>query len=234
MKNTSLISTIIFSLALCIAAVIVSVSIANIGKPIRTVYVKGLCEIEKPADHVIWPIAQVEMGNNLPLISTKLNHKNNLIVQFLKKGGINDSEISVNSIEVEDRDTQTYTEAKSQFRYKVTQVITVSSKNVDSVRNLIDKQNELLKNEIHLSDDKWNYQVDYSFNDLELVKPLMIQMATKNARATAQKFAEDSDSKIGKIKTASQGQLSINPRDKYTPHIKKLRVVTSVEFFLED
>ena len=62
----------------------------------------------------------------------------------------------------------------------------------------------------------------------------MIDEATQNARAAAQKFAEDSESKLGKIKTASQGQFSVEDRDENTPHIKKVRVVTSVQYFLED
>lgn len=35
----------------------------------------------------------------------------------------------------------------------------------------------------------------------------MIEEATKNARAAAIKFAKDSDSELGKIKRAYQGQI---------------------------
>jgi uncharacterized protein len=36
------------------------------------------------------------------------------------------------------------------------------------------------------------------------------------------------------MKTARQGQFSITNRDSNTPHIKKVRVVTSVEYYLSD
>ena len=62
----------------------------------------------------------------------------------------------------------------------------------------------------------------------------MIDEATKNARSAAEKFAKDSDSKLGKIKTATQGVFSIEDRDENTPYIKKVRVVTNVQYFLED
>jgi hypothetical protein len=62
----------------------------------------------------------------------------------------------------------------------------------------------------------------------------MIDEATKNARTAAEKFAKDSDSKLGKIKTATQGVFSIEDRDENTPYIKKVRVVTNVQYFLED
>ena len=58
--------------------------------------------------------------------------------------------------------------------------------------------------------------------------------ATQNARKAADKFAEDSHSKLGKIKTASQGQFSIDDRDQYTPQIKTVRVVSTIEYYLKD
>ena len=62
----------------------------------------------------------------------------------------------------------------------------------------------------------------------------MIEEATKNARQAAAKFAEDSESKLGKIKKANQGQFSITDRDANTPYIKKVRVVTTIDYSLED
>jgi hypothetical protein len=62
----------------------------------------------------------------------------------------------------------------------------------------------------------------------------MIEEATKNARAVAEKFARDSNSKLGKIKSASQGEFSIEDRDSYTPYIKQVRVISTVEYYLSD
>ena len=62
----------------------------------------------------------------------------------------------------------------------------------------------------------------------------MIAEATKNARATAQRFADDSESKLGKIRTADQGQFSIDSRDSNTPWLKNVRVVTTVIYNLKD
>ena len=62
----------------------------------------------------------------------------------------------------------------------------------------------------------------------------MIAEATKNAREAANKFGEDSGSRLGRIKTATQGQFSINDRDQFTPYIKTIRVVTYVDYYLED
>jgi hypothetical protein len=61
----------------------------------------------------------------------------------------------------------------------------------------------------------------------------MIEEATKNARNAAEKFAKDSGSSIGKIKNARQGLFEISNRDQFTPYIKKIRVVTNVDYYLE-
>ena len=61
-----------------------------------------------------------------------------------------------------------------------------------------------------------------------------IEEATRNARESAQKFAADSKSSLGKIRRANQGQFSISDRDASTPHIKRVRVVSTIEYYLQD
>ena len=72
------------------------------------------------------------------------------------------------------------------------------------------------------------------FTKLNDLKPVMIEEATKNARAVAEKFAQDSKSRLGKIKSASQGQFSVEDQDGSTPYIKNVRVVSTVEYYLSD
>ena len=91
---------------------------------------------------------------------------------------------------------------------------------------------DLGKQGIAISGEGYNTQFVYS--QLNQIKPAMIEEATRNAREAANKFAKDSDSTLGKIKRASQGQFSIEDRDSSTPHIKKVRVVSTVQYYLSD
>jgi hypothetical protein len=60
----------------------------------------------------------------------------------------------------------------------------------------------------------------------------MIAEATRDARRAAQQFAEDSGSRVGAIRSARQGYFSIEDRDPFSPQIKKVRVVTTVQYAL--
>ena len=105
---------------------------------------------------------------------------------------------------------------------------------VDTVLALMPRQSELLKKGITGSGNSWENQIQFQFEGLNSIKPEMIEDATKNAREAAEKFAKDSDSRLGKIKTASQGTFTISDRDSNTPYIKKVRVVSSVTYYLKN
>ncbi len=90
------------------------------------------------------------------------------------------------------------------------------------------------KQGIAITKDDYQNRVEYLFTGLNDIKPEMVQEATQKAREVAVKFAKDSDSVLGKIKSARQGQFSIRDRDSNTPQIKIVRVVTSVEYYLSD
>ena len=62
------------------------------------------------------------------------------------------------------------------------------------------------------------------------IKTEMVEEAMANAHKTAEQFAEDTDADIEGVISAQQGQFSIEDRDPYTPYIKRVRVVTTVDY----
>lgn len=200
----------------------------------RVVTVRGLSEREVKANKVTWPIVSKEVGNDLPSIYNNIEKTNKSIVAFLKSNGIKNEEITINAPQVLDLQADRYSNNSMPFRYNVTNVVVVTSNQVDKVRELIARQTELLKEGIAVVAGDYQYQTVYEFTGLNDIKPEMIADATKNAREAANKFAEDSDSELGKIKTASQGQFSIEDRDQFTPFIKQIRVVSTIQYYLKD
>ncbi len=235
MKSKSLvISSALVAVAIVILGFALRSGINHFSDRDRAVTVRGLCEKEVDANKVTWPIVTKEMGNDLGSIYAKIQANNSAIVSFLKSNGLEDNEISVNPPQVYDQYADRYNNNDIKFRYQVTNVVVVTSSKVAQVRELINKQTELLRQGIAVVAGDYNYQISYEYTDLNKIKPEMIAEATANAREAADKFANDSHSKLGKIKTASQGQFSISDRDQYTPNIKTVRIVTYITYYLED
>lgn len=224
---------------LCVGLIIMGACIADgltsAFQSDRIVTVKGLSEREVPADKVIWPLVYKELGNDPAEMYDRLATKNRKVIDFLKEKGIAEKEICESAIQVSDRQADSYDQNNVLYRYKATSVITVTSSQVELIRKIMQSQSELMKMGIALVTEEYGTNiVKYEFTGLNKIKPDMIEESTKNARATAEKFAKDSESKLGKIRSASQGQFSIDNRDSNTPYIKRIRVVSTIEYYIED
>lgn len=234
MKNLR-IEALILSLGLLLLGLFIERGFRSFAERDRSVNVKGLAEMEVPANKVTWPLVYKSLGNNLNQLYDEIKRSNATITQFLKEKGLSEKEISINAPEIIDLQAERYgNDRASVYRYNVTTVITVTSDKVDLVRGLISGQGELLKRGIAITSGDYRYNVSYEYTSLNEIKPSMIEEATKNAREAAEKFAKDSGSELGKIRHAYQGQFSINDRDPNTPYIKKIRVVTTIDYSLED
>lgn len=198
----------------------------------RTVNVKGLCEREVMADKVIWPVVYKVMANDIQSVYDQTDRNNAVIKDFLVSGGVDASEITLSVPQISDKYATEYGSNDRAYRYIATNVITVCTDKVDLVLNLMSRQSDLLKKGVVTGGNSWENPVEFKYEGLNDIKPQMIEEATMNAREAAEKFAKDSQSRLGKIKTANQGTFTIENRDSNTPYIKRVRVVTSVTYYL--
>lgn len=201
----------------------------------RTVTVKGLSEREVAADIVIWPITFTAADNDLAGLYGTIDRAKEQIAAFLITRGVGEEELSSSLPAITDKSAQQYDSGQARdFRYTAVQTVTVYSARVDQIRGIMNQLSALGKSGIVFKGDDYQGQTEYLFNGLNQLKPEMIQEATAKAREVAEKFAEDSNSRLGKIRQASQGQFSIESRDKNNPHLKRVRVVSTVEYYLVD
>jgi hypothetical protein len=234
-KTSAFILGILLAFGIIVSGFILGNSAIQIKEYERSVTVKGLSEQEHKADIVIWPIQFTEANNNLEKLYTSIEVSSHKINNFLIKNGIPASEITFAAPAITDKSAQQYgNNSRAQFRYTAKQTVTVYSKNIDAVRKVMGRLSALGKQGIVFTADDYQARTEYIFTSLSKIKPAMIEEATREARKVALKFAADSKSGLGKIKRASQGQFSIRPRDKNNPHIKKVRVVSTVEYYLSD
>lgn len=224
---------------LCIGLIVLGIFVAQGAVRLRAldraVTVKGLSEREVPAGVAIWPIKFTETGNDLGALYATIQRKNEQVFTFLEERGFAEEEITVSVPSINDRQAQGYGPSQpAEFRYYGNSIITVYSTNVVAVREAMSDVAELGKQGIAITGQEYDARTEFLFTGLNDLKPAMIEEATRNAREVAEKFAADSQSRLGKIKTAYQGQFSIQDRDSTTPHIKKVRVVSTVTYYLVD
>lgn len=223
-----------FVAGLTIAGIILYHGAYRIKTSDRYVTVKGLAEKSVNADMAIWPVSFKVAENDLIKLYTEITDKTDSVIQFLKEAGFSENELSISPPEIKDLFAeQYYNDTTRKYRYLGKSTVTVHTRNIDLVLQSRKKVSNLVKNGIALSSD-YEDKAQFNYTSLNSIKPEMIQTATLNARKAATKFAEDSDSKLGKIRNASQGQFVITDRDSNTPHIKKVRIVSTLQYYLTD
>lgn len=203
----------------------------------RSVTVKGLAEKDVVADMGIWNIQFTVSGNDLTAARTQIGKQANEVVKFLKTQKFADDEIHIGRIETNDLMANPYRDntAAETARFILTQTIVVRSDKVQNISDAMSFSNELIGKGIVFS----NQSASYFFTKLNDIKPEMLKSATQNAKDAALEFARNSGSTVGKIKTANQGVFSIlaadDPNTYEASQInKKVRVVSTVEYLLED
>jgi len=201
----------------------------------RVVSVKGLAEREMPADLALWPIQFTHADNDLAALYDGLDQDAGAVREFLVSQGFTAGEITVSPPAITDKLAQSYGGGGNpSLRYTASQTVTVYTDKIDQVRAATRLLVDLGKKGIALTGNSYDSRTEYIFTRLNEIKPDMIEEATRKAREVGEKFAADSDSQLGRIRTARQGQFSISDRDGNNPHIKRIRVVTTIEYYLSD
>jgi hypothetical protein len=216
----------------------------------RYVTVKGLVERTVKSDSAVWPVTFKETGNDLQQVYAKSEEDRAAVLKFFAAQGITEQEITVGQIQVTDKMANEYGGNNNAGpRYIVQQTVTVSSNDVDKIAKAGQKTAQLLQAGIIVVGG-YGQGIRYVFNGLNALKPDMITEATKNARASADRFAADSGSQVGSIRSANQGVFSISAADAgsgvgpgeeggggggQSPDasiMKKVRVVATVDYYL--
>ena len=228
------ICTLIASAAFIIGCFIIYSGMGNIVPAERSVSVRGLAEKEVDADMAVWKLTFSVGGNDLQYLQKEVVRQTAVVEKFLKDHGLEGGDYSLLAPEINDASMNTWgSTEKRTYTYIAKQSILVRSGKVKAVKAACGDTLELAGLGVSVSND-YDNKVNYEFNGLNEIKPEMIASATENARLAAEQFARDSGSKVGKIKTASQGLFSIEAAAVGLEEKKNVRVVTTVVYSLKD
>jgi len=205
----------------------------------RSVTVRGLSERNVTADLATWSVGFSRQGDDLASVQQSVDSQANAVRAFFKRAGfrpdeVTDTDVSLGRDQPRDREGRPV----GPQRLTVSRSIQLRTKDVMKVRAAYTHQAELLRDGVELSGSN----VSYTFTGLNALKPPMIAEATQNARKSAEQFARDSGTSVGRIKNASQGYFSVGARDGEdcddcgsaggsSPY-QKVRVVTTIDYDL--
>lgn len=244
----SLISGLSLFLGLSVLGFFIFRGLKTFSDKDRVVTVKGLAEMDMTATASAISITFSFSGDNLKELIKKAESKKSNILNYLKNSGFDIKDVSEKNIDISD--LQKYYEIEWQDgkqiktkvdRYAASQTIMIKCKDVKTTDDKLEK----IELDLISKDLTSNIESLYTFPDLNTIKPKLIAESTKNARISGEQFANDSKAKLGKIKTASQGQISIvgdyhteeeitsADSDSREPFIRRARVVSTIVFFLE-
>jgi len=197
----------------------------------RYVTVKGSAEKIVAADLVVWPLPHTVGGNDLADVQRQLDANTEIIRAFFANAGFKADEIVVSPPRLEDRWAYAYGDNRPPERYRYSTTVTLRSNDVPKALAVLRRSGELVGRGVMIGEGS---APDFDYTRLNDIKPALIAEATANARESAVQFARDSESRLGGIRSANQGVVTISDRDQSSPQVKKVRVVTTVEYFLRD
>ena len=227
----SIVAALLIALGILGAGWFASRGLVAIKTQDRYVTVKGSAERIVDADLVVWPLPHTVGGNDLAGVQRQLDANTAAIRDFFLQAGFKDDEIVVSPPRLEDRWAWAYGDNRPPERYRYANTVTLRTTRVDDALAALRRSGELVGRGVLF--EQGGYP-EFDYTGLNDIKPALIAEATANARESAVQFAKDSGATLGGIRNANQGVVSISDRDQGSPQVKKVRVVTTVEYFLRD
>ena len=236
-SSRAVLAALLLALGLVGAGWFAAQGMAKLRTADRYVTVKGSAERVVDADLVVWPLAHSVVGNDLADVQRRLDADTTTIRAFLGSAGFKPSEVVLSPPRLEDRWAYAYGENRPPERFRYAATVTLRTGNVGNALTVLRRSGELVARGVMLGtgeDGNASGGPTFDYTRLNDIKPALIAEATANARKSAEQFAKDSGARIGGIRSANQGVVDIADRDPGSPQVKRVRVVTTVEYFLTD
>jgi hypothetical protein len=233
MKTNYMPASVVLGIFFVIGMYIFGRHILDARKSAQYVSVKGLAEKEVKANQGSWIIGASYANNNIDILKSNINDQLTKIKGWLEEKGFEESEIKVEELSMLEN-----IYGQAQARYTANLQVSVSTDKVDLLDKSSGQVNQLIDRGVSLSGDRWLTRPRYFFTDINVVKPELLAEATKAALRSAEEFAQNSGAKVGGIKRASQGIISLIPYNRVNDseeffRDKIARVVTSIDYYIE-
>ncbi len=204
-----MIRTVIFSIALILAAAILGYQVKQVGGGRETISVKGLAEKPIKADRAEWTVGLQVQGATIAEALGKLRKEKPALDQFLATAGFaagtlteSNESAEPNYEEVEGRNGNM---RSVQVGHIARQSVTI---NTTDLPRIIAAAKAIVQFQAEGHPVSFG-QPQYLVSNLEDVKMSLIGAAMQNSRVRAAEFAKNGDVEVGPMRSASQGAFYI-------------------------
>lgn len=179
-----------------------------------TITVTGLGETEFESDLIVWSGSIYAETYNVADGYAEIERYKKQVLQFVESKGIAAEDVVFNFIVVEKMYATKYNDEGNYMGqyftgYELTQSFSIESEEVDVVEEISREISSLIAKGVNLN----VYSPDYYYTRLDDVKLSLIEQASADARARAEKIATAAGAEIGGVASARMGVFQITGRN---------------------
>jgi hypothetical protein len=176
----------------------------------ETITVTGLAERDFVSDQIVWSGTYSRKMLELKSAYALLKADEQVIRQYLIGKGVKESEVVFSSVGIEKEfntryDAEGRTLGTEFTGYKLSQNVTVDSRDIERVEKISREATELIESGIEFS----SADPSYYYSKLSELKIDLLAKASADAKDRGETIAKNSGSDLGKIKKATMGVFQI-------------------------
>lgn len=207
--NKNIIAIAIAALGFIIGLAFLGSAIKNRNQAENTISVTGLGSNKFTSDLIAWSGNFSRNNFELKMAYDELANDKKVIENYLTSKGIAKNQMVFSAVDIQKQinyGTDANGKSTQSFGgYQLSQSVSIESKEVAKVENLSRNITEIINLGIEFTSSSPNY----FYTKLATVKQQMIADATKDAKARAEKIAENAGANLGKLKKATMGVTQI-------------------------
>ena len=184
----------------------------NINK--MTIQVKGFASQDITSDLATWSGSFYVNNADLKQSFSDIQIVKSKVVTFFNNMGVDTKNIQFSSIGTETIYEQVrvdygYVPSNNIIGYKLNQMISIESNDINLIENISKLSTNLIEQGINFD----SHAPQYYYTKIEELKLEMLANSAKDAKKRAEKLAENTDSEVGKLVSASQGVFQITSKN---------------------
>lgn len=211
--NYSWVGLLLLGVFLCVGIIIgtfiISKTVEQVKFQNQRITVKGYAERTITSDIASWRGQITARSTELVTAYDNLQADLNKVLSYLEQKGISRDDVDIASVitSIQYKRTANGMTTNIVEGYNLVQPVSITSSNIEQIAEIANEITVLIQQGVEFD----SFPPQYFYTKLDDMKIELLGEATKNAYMRAEQLAENSGSKVGSLKYASQGVFQITP-----------------------